>query len=43
MTTIEEFHELPLQDKLTWIWEQLNCTIEPLCSQILAHIEGDDE
>ena len=40
MTTIEEFHELPIQDKLTWIYEQLVCVIEPSCEQILDHIEG---
>ncbi len=43
MTTIPEFHDLSIQEKLTWIYEQLVCTIEPVCSQILEHIEGDEE
>ena len=43
MTTIEEFDALPLQDKLTWIWETLVCRIDPMCEQILEHIEGENE
>ena len=43
MTTIEEFDGLSIQDKLTWIWEMLFCQIQPMCEQILEHIEGVDE
>ena len=43
MTTIEEYHEMSIQDKLTWIYEQLVCTIEPLCDQILDHIQGEED